>query len=138
MVLWSLSGPITVFGITIPGYMVWVALIYAVVGTWLAHLIGRPLIRLNFNQQKVEADFRYALVRFRENVEGIALHGGEADEKRGLLTRFRALMENWWSHHDRHQAADLLHRRLHAGRGRSSRSSSRRRPISPGAFRWAG
>jgi putative ATP-binding cassette transporter len=97
LVLWSLSGPMTVFGITIPGYMVWVALIYAAVGTWLAHLIGRPLIRLNFNQQKVEADFRYALVRFRENVEGIALHGGEADEKRGLTTRFRALMENWWS-----------------------------------------
>jgi putative ATP-binding cassette transporter len=97
VVLWSLSGPMTVFGITIPGYMVWVALVYAVLGTWLAHLIGRPLIRLNFNQQKVEADFRYALVRFRENVEGIALHGGEADEKRGLTTRFRALMENWWS-----------------------------------------
>ena len=58
LVLWSLSGPMTVFGITIPGYMVWVALIYASVGTWLAHLIGRPLIRLNFNQQKVEADFR--------------------------------------------------------------------------------
>lgn len=96
LVLWSLSGPITVLGVTIPGYMVWVALIYAVVGTWLAHLIGRPLIALNFNQQKVEADFRYALVRFRENVEGIALHGGEADEKRGLTQRFRALMENWW------------------------------------------
>lgn len=97
VVLWSLSGPMTVFGVTIPGYMVWVALLYAMAGTWLAHLIGRPLIRLNFNQQKVEADFRYALVRFRENVEGIALHGGEADEKRGLTTRFRALMENWWS-----------------------------------------
>ena len=97
LVLWSLSGPLTVFGVTIPGYMVWVALVYALAGTWLAHLIGRPLIRLNFNQQKVEADFRYALVRFRENVEGIALHGGEADEKRGLTLRFRALMENWWS-----------------------------------------
>ena len=97
LVLWSLSGAITVFGVEIPGYMVWVALVYAVVGTWLAHLIGRPLIALNFNQQKVEADFRYALVRFRENVEGIALHGGEADEKRGLTQRFRALMENWWS-----------------------------------------
>lgn len=96
LVLWSLSGPITVLGVTIPGYMVWVALVYAVLGTWLAHLIGRPLIALNFNQQKVEADFRYALVRFRENVEGIALHGGEADEKRGLTQRFRALMENWW------------------------------------------
>jgi putative ATP-binding cassette transporter len=96
VVLWSLSGPLTLLGIDIPGYMVWVALIYAALGTWLAHLIGRPLIALNFTQQKVEADFRYALVRFRENVEGIALHGGEADEKRGLTRRFRALMENWW------------------------------------------
>ena len=97
IVLWSLSGPLSVLGVEIPGYMVWVALIYALLGTWLAHLIGRPLVALNFTQQKVEADFRYALVRFRENVEGIALYGGEADEKRGLTQRFRALMENWWA-----------------------------------------
>lgn len=97
LVLWSLSGPLNVLGVEIPGYMVWVALIYAVIGTWLAHLIGRPLVALNFTQQKVEADFRYALVRFRENAEGIALYGGEADEKRGLTQRFRALMENWWA-----------------------------------------
>ncbi len=58
-----------------------------VVGTALAHLVGRPLIRLNFQQQRVEADFRYALVRLRDNAEGIALYGGEADEKRGLLRR---------------------------------------------------
>ena len=96
VVLWSLSGPLEVFGITIPGYMVWVAILYSVIGTWLAHLIGRPLIRLNFLQQRVEADFRYALVRLRDNVEGVALHGGEADEKRGLLARFQALTENWW------------------------------------------
>jgi putative ATP-binding cassette transporter len=95
-VLWSLSGPLEVFGITIPGYMVWVAILYSVVGTWLAHLIGRPLIRLNFLQQRVEADFRYALVRVRDNVEGVALYGGEADEQRGLRERFRVLMENWW------------------------------------------
>ncbi|WP_439547773.1 ABC transporter ATP-binding protein/permease [Falsiroseomonas sp.] len=96
LVLWSLSGPLEVFGITIPGYMVWVAILYSVIGTWLAHLIGRPLIRLNFLQQRVEADFRYALVRLRDNVEGVALHQGEADEKRGLLARFNALTENWW------------------------------------------
>jgi putative ATP-binding cassette transporter len=96
-VLWSLSGPVEVLGVSIPGYMVWVALLYAVVGTWLAHLIGRPLIRLNFLQQRVEADFRYALVRVRDNVEGIALHGGEADETRGLRARFGRLAENWWA-----------------------------------------
>jgi putative ATP-binding cassette transporter len=96
LVLWSLSGSITVLGVEIPGYMVWVALVYALLGTWLAHLIGRPLIMLNFNQQRLEADFRYALVRFRENTEGIALYGGEADEKRGLTQRFGKLMLNWW------------------------------------------
>ena len=96
-VLWSLSGPLEILGISIPGYMVWVAILYSVLGTWLAHLIGRPLIRLNFLQQRVEADFRYSLVRLRDNVEGVALHGGEADERRGLLTRFHALTENWWA-----------------------------------------
>jgi putative ATP-binding cassette transporter len=96
VVLWGLSGPLTVLGVTIPGYMVWAALLYAVLGTWLAHLIGRPLVPLNFNQQRREADFRYALVRLRENAEGVALYGGEADERRGLLARFHALMENWW------------------------------------------
>jgi putative ATP-binding cassette transporter len=96
-VLWSLSGPLEVLGISIPGYMVWVAIVYSVIGTWLAHLIGRPLIRLNFLQQRVEADFRYGLMRVRDNVEGVALYGGEADERRGLTERFRALMENWWA-----------------------------------------
>ena len=91
-VLWGLSGPVTVFGVTIPGYMVWVALAYAVVGTWLTHLVGRPLVGLNFRQQRVEADFRFALVRLRENVEGVALYRGEADEKRGLLDRFAAVI----------------------------------------------
>ncbi len=97
LVLWALSGPATLFGITIPGYMVWIAILYAALGTWLAHLIGRRLTRLNFNQQKVEADFRYALVRFRDSTEGVALHRGEAEEQGALVTRFRALMENFWA-----------------------------------------
>ncbi len=97
LVLWGLSGPATILGITIPGYMVWVALAYAVVGTGLAHLVGRNLIRLNFQQERVEADFRYALVRLRDNAEGVALYGGEADEKRGLRERFGAVMGNWWA-----------------------------------------
>jgi putative ATP-binding cassette transporter len=96
-VLWGLSGAVTVLGVTIPGYMVWVALGYSVLGTWLAHLIGRRLVGLNFLQQKVEADFRYALVRVRDNVEGIALHRGEAEEKRGLGRRFDVLIGNWWA-----------------------------------------
>jgi putative ATP-binding cassette transporter len=96
LVLWSLSGPLTVLGVSVPGYMVWVALLYAALGTGLTHLIGRRLIGLNFARQRAEADFRYALVRLRDNVEGVALHAGEADEKRGLLDRFGALVGNWW------------------------------------------
>ena len=99
-ILWGLSGAIsfTLGGNTlyIGGYMVWVALIYAVVGTWLMHLIGRPLVPLNFERQKVEANFRFSLVRFRENAEGIALHRGEAGEIRGLRERFAAVAYNWW------------------------------------------
>jgi vitamin B12/bleomycin/antimicrobial peptide transport system ATP-binding/permease protein len=97
IVLWNLSADVPVAGVEVPGYLVWVALLYAALGTWLAHLIGRRLVGLNFLQQRVEADFRYALVRVRDNVEGIALHGGEPDEKRGLSTRFGALAENWWA-----------------------------------------
>ncbi len=95
-ILWSLSGPIRVLGVTIPGYMVWVALGYAVVGTWVTHLIGRPLALLNFQQQRYEADFRFALVRLRENAEGIALYGGESEEKSRLADRFGGVIRNWW------------------------------------------
>jgi vitamin B12/bleomycin/antimicrobial peptide transport system ATP-binding/permease protein len=98
-ILWGLSGQLqmTLFGIGIPGYLVWLALIYSVLGTWLTHLVGRRLIPLNFNKQRVEADFRFALMRIRENAEGIALYAGEADEERGLFDRFAALVRNWRS-----------------------------------------
>lgn len=99
-ILWGLSGAITLpigeGGVTVPGYLVWVALIYAAAGTWLVHLIGRPLVGLNFTRQRVEADFRFSLVRFRENTEAIALYAGEEDEKRGFMRRFVAVAENWW------------------------------------------
>ncbi|HEY6430343.1 MAG TPA: ABC transporter ATP-binding protein/permease [Acetobacteraceae bacterium] len=95
-ILWSLSGDITIWGITVPGYMVFVALGYAVIGTGLTHLVGRPLIGLRFRQQRVEADFRYALVRFRENMEGIALYNGEHEEKGNLFGRFYDVITNWW------------------------------------------
>jgi putative ATP-binding cassette transporter len=100
-ILWSLSGSLEIplGGTTyvIYGYMVWVAIVYAIAGTWLAHKIGKPLILLNFNQQKYEADFRYNLVRFRENCEGVALYRGEEDELRGFRARFNAVFENWWA-----------------------------------------
>ncbi len=96
-ILWGLSGSIQVLGFTIPGYMVWVALIYAGIGTWLTHLVGRPLAILNFRQQRVEADFRYALVRFRENMEGVALYGGEREERLLMRERFGHVIGNWWA-----------------------------------------
>jgi vitamin B12/bleomycin/antimicrobial peptide transport system ATP-binding/permease protein len=74
-----------------------VAIGYAVVGTWLTHKIGKPLIPLNFNQQRYEADFRFNLVRFRENSEGVALYRGEEDELRGFRSRFMAVVDNWWA-----------------------------------------
>ncbi|MGH7101771.1 MAG: ABC transporter ATP-binding protein/permease [Acetobacteraceae bacterium] len=95
-ILWSLSGPLKIFGVSIPGYMVWVALIYAALGTWVTHLVGRPLVWLNFRQQRVEADFRFSLARMRENVEGVALYRGEAEEQQGFLHRFFFVVENWY------------------------------------------
>ncbi len=97
--LWYLSGSITLpiggFAITIAGYMFWVAVLYSGLGSVIAHLIGRPLIRLNNRQQAVEADFRFSLVRLREEAEGIALYGGEAQERGLALGRFRALYNNF-------------------------------------------
>jgi putative ATP-binding cassette transporter len=97
--LWYLSGNITLpiggFAITIPGYMFWVAVLYSGFGSAIAHLIGRPLIRLNNRQQAVEADFRFSLVRLREEAEGIALYGGEAQERGIALGRFRTLYDNF-------------------------------------------
>jgi putative ATP-binding cassette transporter len=107
-ILWALSGSITLLGVTIPGYMVWVALIYAVVGTWLTHLIGRPLARLSFNQQRVEADFRFALMRLRENTEGVALYSGETEERGELSTRFAGVVENWWQIMRRTKSLNML------------------------------
>ena len=95
-ILWGLSGPLAVGGVSIPGYLVWVALIYASIGTFLTHLVGRALINLDFNQQRFEADFRYSLVRLRENAEGIALYRGEREELEGLRQRFGAVVANWW------------------------------------------
>ena len=98
-ILWSLSdaAPLHLFGrnIEIPGYLVWGALIYAVFGTMLTHLIGWPLVRLNFQQQRFEADFRFNLVRARENAEQIALLSGENVERTRLLSRFQRVVENW-------------------------------------------
>jgi putative ATP-binding cassette transporter len=99
-ILWSLSGqlaiPIGERTLILPGYMVWVSILYAVGGTWLTDWIGRPLVRLNFDKQRYEADFRFSLVRFRENSEGVALYRGEPDEFRGFRALFDSVVQNWW------------------------------------------
>ncbi len=96
-VLWSLSREVQLPGIAVPGALLWVAVVYAVVGTVLTHLIGKPLIGLDFNQQRFEADFRFSLVRLRENTEGVALYRGEAAEERSLRGRFVPVIRNWWA-----------------------------------------
>lgn len=99
-ILWVISGPVTLsigfLSLTIPGYMVWVAVVYALVGSGLTHLVGRPLIGLNFQQQRFEADFRFGMTRLRENAEGVALYRGEATEHRDLNGRFDRIRSNWW------------------------------------------
>ena len=96
-ILWGLSGAVTLLGFSIPGYMLWFALLYAIGGTWLTHLIGRPLVGLEFNQQRFEADFRFALVRLRENGEGVALYKGESGELSNFRSRFANVIANWWA-----------------------------------------
>ncbi|CAO3431678.1 ABC transporter ATP-binding protein/permease [Azospirillum endophyticum] len=99
VILWSLSGSVTIpwLGIDLPGYMVWVALVYAIAGTWITHWIGKPLARLSFDQERYEADFRFSLVRLRENAESVALQQGETQEARGFGDRFARIVANWWS-----------------------------------------
>lgn len=98
-VLWVVSGPLefSVLGVdvVIPGYMFWVAVVYAVVGTWLTHRLAHPMAALNFQKQAVEADFRYQLVRLRENAESIALIGGEAKEHDTFNKKFTGIWDNW-------------------------------------------
>ena len=92
-VLWNLSGGfvLPIFGgIAIPGYMMWAAIAYALVGSMATYLIGRPLVRVNFELERYNADFRYRMMRIRENAESIALYRGEQDEERRLRSALRA------------------------------------------------
>ena len=98
-ILWGLSGAVSFDfaggSYTVAGSMVWIALVYCVIGTVITHYIGRPLIGLNFQQQRYEADFRHHLVRVREYSEAIALDHGEQVEHRQLDTRFGAVLKNY-------------------------------------------
>ena len=100
VILWGLSGPADIalgqWGtLHIPAYLVWAALLYAGIGTWLTVIIGRPLVPLNYARQRFEADFRFSLVRFRENAESVALYGGEPVELKLFKERFGSVFENF-------------------------------------------
>jgi putative ATP-binding cassette transporter len=101
VILWGLSAtaPLHLFGreFEIPGYLVWGALVYAIFGTALTNWIGSPLVNLDFQQQRFEADFRFNLVRVRENSEQIALLQGESAERQRLLQRFGRVVDNWYT-----------------------------------------
>jgi vitamin B12/bleomycin/antimicrobial peptide transport system ATP-binding/permease protein len=97
IILWQLSGPLTVLGIQIPRAMVFLAYVYVIIATVLAVRIGRPLIRLNFLNELLTASYRYALVRIRDNSENIAFYRGEQVENAGLMARFAAIIANTWA-----------------------------------------
>ena len=99
-VLWNLSGAFTFnlggTEIVIAGYMFWFSLIYSGIGTVFAHKVGRKLISLNFDQQKYEADFRFSMMRVRENSESIAFYRGEPNELEGFNLKFSNVIKNYW------------------------------------------
>jgi len=99
IILWTIPADFTVPGtdITVPGLPFWVALVLSLVGTWLTHLIGKPLVRLDFRQERYEADFRFALARLREYGEQVALLRGENAERRILGGRFGSIVSNFYA-----------------------------------------
>lgn len=99
-ILYNLSGPLTIsllgLHITINGYLFWAALSYSIIGTYITHLVGRKLVQLNFIQQKYEADFRFSMIRLRENAESVSFYRGEKQEQLVFQERFKLLLENFW------------------------------------------
>ena len=99
-VLYKLSGSLefTFMGRewSIDGYMFWAALVYSVIGTWVTHLVGKKLVQLNFVQQRYEADFRFSMIRLRENAENVAFYRGEQQESGVFKERFTLLLDNFW------------------------------------------
>ncbi|KVP41971.1 ABC transporter ATP-binding protein [Burkholderia ubonensis] len=99
-ILWSLAGALTftlgATPIAIPGYMVWAAALYAVVGSLIIQKVGHPLVSINYQQQRVEADFRFGLIRVRENAEQIAFYDGEDTENGNARNLFMRIRDNWW------------------------------------------
>ncbi|MFM9034192.1 MAG: ABC transporter ATP-binding protein/permease [Mycobacterium sp.] len=94
-ILWNLSGPVTLFGVTLPRALFWVAFIYVFFATVVAFWIGRPLIRLSFRNELTNAAFRYALVRLRDAAEAVGFYRGENTERKILNTRFMSIISNY-------------------------------------------
>ncbi|HVO01477.1 MAG TPA: SbmA/BacA-like family transporter, partial [Candidatus Cybelea sp.] len=98
--LWELSTPISFEAlgttIVIPGSLVWLAVVYALVGTYVSYRIGRRLVSINFEQQKLRANFRFGMSRLKENAESVAMYRGEADEMRSLMGLFGSIWTNFW------------------------------------------
>jgi putative ATP-binding cassette transporter len=99
IILWDLSANFTLPGtaIAVPGFLFWVALIYAGIGTLLTHLIGRPLVILSYARQQYEADFRFSLARLREYAEQVALLSGEDAEQKSLNRSFGSIVANYFA-----------------------------------------
>lgn len=99
-ILWTIGGALSFHfagsAWTVPGYMVWAAVIYAIVGSYVIHKVGHPLVSINYQQQRVEADFRYGLIRVRENSEQIALYDGVRTEEGNAQNVFARIRDNWW------------------------------------------
>jgi vitamin B12/bleomycin/antimicrobial peptide transport system ATP-binding/permease protein len=94
-ILWHLSGPLTLFGVTLPRAMFWIGLGYVVFASVIAFWIGKPIIWFAFNNEKYNAAFRYALVRLREASEAVAFYRGELAERTGLRSRFASVVDNY-------------------------------------------
>ena len=99
-ILYQLSGPLSFSFMgkiwTIHGYMLWASLLYSILGTYITHVVGRKLVKLNFIQQRYEADFRFSMIRLRESAESVAFYRGEAQEGKGFKNRFKLLLDNFW------------------------------------------
>ena len=94
-ILWGLAGPLTLFGVTLPKALFWMALVYVFLTTIVAFWIGHPLIRLSFRNEMTNAAFRYALVRMRDAAESVGLYRGEDAERGQLMSRFAAIIANY-------------------------------------------
>lgn len=99
-ILYQLSGPLNFSFMgktwTIHGYMLWASLLYSILGTYITHVVGRKLVKLNFIQQRYEADFRFSMIRLRESAESVAFYRGEAQEGKVFKNRFKLLLDNFW------------------------------------------